>query len=273
MWKSKDIYYISDSTGILAINLGQALICQFPEVNFHEEKFPFINTRAAARSTLNYILKQSGGRQPLIFSTLVDPKIRKIFDHPQVELFDICGGFLNRLEDCLETKAMMMPGFARQVDNVSMARRAEAINYCLSHDDGTKLDEYDEAEVILLGVSRAGKTPVSVYLSTQMGLKSANYPLTSSDLDSYSLPDAIRRNRKQAVGLTTSPELLQSMRQKRYPDSKYASRAVCRQELQQAQQIFMKYNLPTINTADKSIEELAAQISQEIGLYRKSSAL
>ncbi|NOX25391.1 MAG: pyruvate, phosphate dikinase/phosphoenolpyruvate synthase regulator [Deltaproteobacteria bacterium] len=273
MWKSKDIYYISDSTGVLAINLGQSLICQFPEINFHEEKFPFIKTAAEAQSTLEYILQRSSGRLPIIFSTLVEPKIRNIFDHPQVELFDVCEVFLGRLENCLEAKALMMPGFARQLDDVSMARRVEAINYCLSHDDGTKLDEYNEADVLILGVSRAGKTPVSVYLSSNMGLKAANYPLTNSELDRYFLPEDVSRNRKKAVGLTTSPELLSSMRQKRYPNSNYARRSACIQELEQAKQIFLKYNIPVIDTAGKSIEEIAAQISQEIGLYKKSNQL
>ncbi len=273
MWKSKDIYYISDSTGILAINLGQALICQFPEINFHEEKFPFIKTVIEANNTIKYILEQSSGRLPIIFSTLVEPKIRKIFDHPQVELFDVCEVFLSRLENCLEAKALMLPGSSRQTDDVSMARRVEAINYCLSHDDGTKLDEYNEADVVLLGVSRAGKTPVSVYLSSHMGLKSANYPLTNTDLDRYFLPEGVSRNRKKAVGLTTSAELLHSMRQKRYPDSNYARRNTCLQELEQAKQIFFKYDIPVIDTFGKSIEEIAAQIFQEIGLYKKSNQL
>jgi len=273
MWKSKDIYYISDSTGILAINLGQSLICQFPEINFHEEKFPFIKTVAEARSTLEYILKYSSGRQPIIFSTLVDPKVRKIFDHPQVELFDVCEVFLGRLENCLEAKALMLPGFSRQMDEVSLARRVEAINYCLSHDDGTKLDEYNEADVLLLGVSRAGKTPVSVYLSSHVGLKTANYPLTNTDLDRYFLPEDVGRNRQKAVGLTTSAELLHSMRQKRYPYSNYAKRSTCIQELEQAKQIFLKYKIPVIDTSGKSIEEIAAQIAQEIGLYKKSNQL
>jgi len=273
MWKSKDIYYISDSTGILATNIGQSLICQFPEINFHEEKFPFIKTVAEAKKALNYILKKSASRSPIVFSTLIDPRIRAVFDHPEIELFDMCDAFLGRLEDHLEAKALMMPGFSRQVDDISMAKRVEAIHYCLQHDDGTNINEYDEADVILLGVSRSGKTPVSVYLSTHMGLKSANFPLTGKNLNTYSLPDGIRRNRKKAVGLTTTPEILSAVRQKRYPDSNYAKRATCLAELQQARQIFLKYKIPVIDTAGRSIEELATQIALEIGLVRKPSGL
>lgn len=273
MWKSKDIYYVSDSTGILATNLGQSLICQFPETSFHEEKFPFIKTVADAEKTIRYILKQSTGRRPIIFSTLVSPKLRAVFNHPEVELFDVCDVFLERLEQCLEAKALGMPGYSRHVDDNSMARRVEAIHYCLGHDDGTKFDEYNEADVILVGVSRSGKTPVSVYMATHMGLKAANYPLTPQNLDLYTLPEGLRHNRKKAVGLTIAPEILSMIREKRYPNSNYAKRSTCIQELQQAQEIFQKYKIPVINTSGRSIEELATQISQEIGLYKKTTAL
>ena len=273
MWKSKDIYYVSDSTGILAINLGQSLICQFPEISFHEEKFPFIKTASDAEKTIHYILKKSTGRRPIIFSTLVSPKLRAIFNHPEVELFDVCDVFLGRLEQCLEAKALGLPGYSRHVDDGSMTRRVEAIHYCLGHDDGTKFDEYHEADVILLGVSRSGKTPVCVYLATHMGLKAANYPLTAQNLNLYTLPEELRRNRKKTVGLTIAPEILSTVREKRYPGSNYAKRSTCIQELEQAQQIFQKYHIPVVNTSGRSIEELATQISQEIGLYKKPNTL
>ena len=273
MWKSKDIYYVSDSTGILATNLGQSLICQFPEISFHEEKFPFIKTVGDAEKTIHYILKQSTGRRPIIFSTLVSKKLRAIFNHPEVELFDVCDAFLERLEHCLEAKALGLPGYSRHVDDNSMSRRVEAIHYCLGHDDGTKFDEYNEADVILVGVSRSGKTPVSVYMATHMGLKAANYPLTTQNLNHYTLPEGLRHNRKKAVGLTISPEILSMIREKRYPNSTYAKRSTCVQELQQAQEIFQKYKIPVINTSGRSIEELATQISQEIGLYKKTTGL
>lgn len=273
MWKSKDIYYVSDSTGILATNLGQSLICQFPEISFHEEKFPFIKTIAEAEKTIRYILKQSTGRRPIIFSTLVSPKLRAIFNHPEVELFDVCDAFLERLEQCLEAKALGLPGYSQHVDDSSMSRRVEAIHYCLDHDDGTKFDEYNEADVILVGVSRSGKTPVSVYMATHMGMKAANYPLTNNNLNQYTLPEGLRNNRRKAVGLTISPEILSMIREKRYPNSTYAKRSTCVQELEQAQEIFQKYKIPVINTSGRSIEELATQILQEIGLYKKSGSL
>ncbi|HIJ90078.1 MAG: pyruvate, phosphate dikinase/phosphoenolpyruvate synthase regulator [Desulfobulbaceae bacterium] len=273
MWSSKDVYYISDSTGILATNLGQALICQFPEINFHEEKFPFVLNQEEAQKILTYILKKSSGRRPLIFSTIMTKDIRAVFDSPEVELFDAFEIFMSRLEGCLEAKALGVPGFSRHIDNLTMAKRVEAIHYCLEHDDGVNIHELDEAEVILLGVSRSGKTPVSVYLATQMGLKSANFPLTTEYLTEYSLPEGIIRNRKRAIGLTTTPELLHNVREKRYADSNYAKRSTCMEEIHTAETIFHNHQIPIVSTAGKSIEEIATQVSQELGLSRKPASL
>ncbi len=273
MSNSKDIYYVSGCTGIVAMDIGKSLLSQFPETNFHEEKFPFIKNISDAKKTLDYIIRKSAGKAPIIFSSLVNPEIRTIFDHPEVELFDICEAFLGRIENCLETKALLKPGFSRQTDDFGISKRAQAIDYCLEHDDGIKPDDYDNADVIVLGVSRTGKTPVSVYLSTHMELKSANFPLTEEYLHNYKLPKGISRNFKKTVGLTTNPEILSTIRQERYPGSNYAKRSTCIQELKQASQIFQKYNIPSINTSRRSIEELAAQISQEIGLYKKTSLL
>lgn len=273
MWSSKDVYYISDSTGILATNLGQALICQFPEINFHEEKFPFVLNKEEAKKILDYILKKSSGRRPLIFSTIMTKDIRAVFDSPEVELFDAFEFFMTRLEDCLEAKALGVPGFSRHIDNLTMAKRVEAIHYCLEHDDGVNTHELDEAEVILLGVSRSGKTPVSVYLATQMGMKSANFPLTSEYLSAYTLPEEIIKNRKRAIGLTTTPEVLHSVREKRYADSNYAKRSTCSEEIQTAETIFHNHQIPIVSTAGKSIEEVATQVSQELGLSKKPTSL
>jgi regulator of PEP synthase PpsR (kinase-PPPase family) len=269
MWKSKDIYYISDSTGILITNLGESLICQFPEISFHEEKFPYVRTLKDAKKTLEYILEQSLGRRPIIFSTIMDMEVRNIFRSPEVEFFDAFDFFLDPLETCLEAKALRVPGFSRHGDDVTMSKRVDAIHYCLDHDDGTKDYEFEEADVILLGVSRAGKTPVSVYLATQMGLKAANFPLTSEYLSRSKMPDSVMSNLQRAVALTTTPEMLRGMREKRYPNSTYAKLTTCIDEIQQAEQLFKRHHVPIISSAGKSIEEVATQVTQEIGLARK----
>jgi regulator of PEP synthase PpsR (kinase-PPPase family) len=242
---------------------------QLPEVNFSEEKVPFIRTVAVAPKTINHILKRSGGRRPIIFSTILDPEIRAVFDIPEVEYFEAYGRFLERLEICLETRAVREPGFARHPSDVTMNKRVEAIHFCLAHDDGAKISEYDEADVILLGVSRAGKTPVAVYLATQMGLKSANFPLTAEYLNRYKVPEIIRQNLSRTVALTTSPEQLRSAREKRYPGSRYAKLSTCIEELKQAEQIYLKSHIPIISSSGKSIEETATQVMQEMGISKK----
>ena len=273
MLNKKYIYYVSGCTGIVAMDVGKSLLSQFPETSFHEEKFPFIKNTSEAQKTINYIIEQSEREKPIIFSSLVNPEVREIFNRPEVELFDIYDVFLGRLENCLDDKPLLLPGCSRHVDDSGISKRAKAIDYCLEHDDGRKIVDYDKADVIMLGVSRSGKTPLSIYLATHLGLKVANYPLTEEILDIYKLPTEINKNISKTVGLTSDHEILSTIRQERYPDSNYAKRSVCIQELRQAEQIYQKYKIPYINTSRKSIEELAAQILQEIGLYRKTSRL
>ena len=268
MRKSKEIYYISDGTGIVANNLGKALICQFPEISFNEEKIPFITTVAKAKKIMNYILKRSAGRRPLIFSTIINPETIAVFNVPEVEFFDAYSFFLERLENCLDVKALRVPGASRKVTGMDIDRRVEAIHYCMEHDDGTKTSEYDMADAIILGVSRAGKTPISVYMASQMGMKTANFPLTDKFLSEYYLPDSIVRNLKRSTGLTTIPEFLRNVREKRYPGSNYARLATCRDEIKRAEQIFQKYHIPVISSAGKSIEEMATQIAQGLNLSK-----
>jgi regulator of PEP synthase PpsR (kinase-PPPase family) len=269
----KNIYYVSGCTGIVATDVGKSLLSQFPETNFHEEKFPFIKNLSDAQKTINYILEQSVGVKPIIFSSLVNPEVREVFNRPEVELFDIYNAFLGRLENCLDDKPLLLPGSSRHVDDSGISKRAKAIDYSLEHDDGRKNVDYNKADVIVLGVSRSGKTPLSIYLATHLGLKVANYPLTEETLNNYKLPKEINENITKTVGLTSNHEILSTIRQERYPDSNYAKRSVCIQELRQAEQIYQHYKIPYINTSRKSIEELAAQILQEIGLYKKTSRL
>lgn len=269
MWNSKDVYYLSGSTGILAEDLGKSLLCQFPEISFNEEKFSFIRTEKEAWEVRELIIKQSAGRRPLVFSTIMNPELIEILDAPEIEFFHICDSYLTRLEELLEAKPLRESGFSRHLDDTTMAKRVSAIQYCIAHDDGSSTKDYDEAEAILLGVSRSGKTPVSVYLATQMGIKTANYPLVCDDLNAYRLPPDILRNRKKVIGLSTTPEILHHIREKRYKGSSYAKLATCVNEISQAHQIFLKYEIPVIMSDGRSIEETATQVAQELTIKKK----
>lgn len=269
MWQSKDVYYISGSTGILARDLGKALISQFPEISFNEESIPFIKTKEDVFKAVELIRSKSVGRYPIVFSTLMTREYNEILDLPEFEFFSVFDQFLGRVEEILEQKALRVSGASRNLDDETMLKRVEAIHFCLEHDDGTRTKEYDEAEIILLGVSRSGKTPISVFLATQMGIKTANYPLVKDDLDSYRLPPDITRNKAKVVGLTAKPELLHRFRETRYKDSNYAKLATCADEINKANQIYLSHQIPVITTDGKSIEETATEVAQAMNLKRR----
>jgi [pyruvate, water dikinase]-phosphate phosphotransferase / [pyruvate, water dikinase] kinase len=264
-----DVYYVSGSTAILAEDMGRALLAQFPGIRFREEKIPFIHTPDDARRALNHILQQSEGTQPLLFCTIMDQETRDVLNCPEVRFFDIFLNTLELLEQSIGIQARREAGYSRHFTISRMDKRVDAIHFSLEHDDGTKPADYDEAEIILIGVSRSGKTPVSIYLATHMELKSANFPLTSDHLDKPELPKEIVRNRKRAIGLTCSPQYLHTIREKRYAGSTYASLANCTKELQQAKSLYMRHNLKILNVEGRSIEEIAVQATQAIGLTKK----
>ena len=268
MTTTQDVYYVSGSTAILAEDMGKALLAQFQEIRFREEKIPFIHSPDDAKKALAHILRQSEGAQPLVFCTIMDQETRDVFNCPQVQFFDIFLNTLELLEKALNTRALREPGYSRHFTISKMDKRVDAIHFSLEHDDGTRTAEYDEAEIILIGVSRSGKTPVSIYLATHMELKAANFPLTADHLDRHELPKDIVRNRKKVVGLTASPQYLHNIREKRYAGSTYASIANCTRELQQAKQLFMRHNIRMLNVEGRSIEEIAVQAIQIIGLAK-----
>lgn len=265
---TRDVYYVSGSTAILAEDMGKALLAQFQGFRFREEKFPFIQTPQDAKKALDYILQQSDGLPPLVFCTIMSKETRDIFNCPQVQFFDIFLNTLELLEKALGNKALREPGYSRHFTISKMDKRVDAIHYSLEHDDGTRPAEYDQAEIILVGVSRSGKTPVCIYLATHMELKAANFPLTSDHLDKHELPKEIARNRKRAVGLTCSPHYLHTIREKRYAGSTYASLSNCTKELQQAKQLYVHHDLKVLNVEGRSIEELAVQAVQAIGMQK-----
>lgn len=273
MWTVKDVYYISDSTALLAEDMGKSLLCQFPEVSFNEEKIPFVRTANDAKKALNHIISQSTVLLPLVFCTIVDKEIRAIFDVAEMEFFDLYGGVLTRLEIALEVKALREPGCFRHADDLENDRRINAIQFSLEHDDGQQVDGYNEADIILIGVSRSGKTPVSVYMATHMGLKAANFPLTTDHLEEAQLPVEIVRNRNRTIGLTTSPLYLHKMREKRYQGSRYASRSTCSNEIRRAEELCLQHGIQTLHTEGRSIEEISVQATGLIGITKQKRRL
>ena len=263
MDKNKDIYYVSGNTGLLAKDTGKSILCQFPDMIFKEELIPFIRTAADAKRVLQKIIDQSHQSKPIIFSTIFDGEINDIFDDDRVIFFNVCEPLLAQLEVILNQNGIREVGTSRNLDKASMNTRVDAIHYTIAHDDGTAIRDYHEADLIIVGVSRAGKNPISVFLATQMGIKTANYPLVENDLAHCHLPEDILANKEKVIGLSISPEVLHSFREQRYNSSNYARIENCRKEILLAKRIFERHDIPIIYSDGRSIEETATLVAQE----------
>lgn len=249
---------------MLAKDMGKALLSQFPETRFSEASIPFIRNIQDAQAALEKIIMQSGGTMPIIFSTLFREELNNVFKRPDLHCIPVCEEYLLQLENIFGARARRQHGTSRLQDDRTLASRVSAIHFTISHDDGTGTNDYDEAELIIVGVSRSGKTPVSVFIATQFGIKTANHPLIENDLMSCHLPQAVGRNLDRVIGLSINPETLQKFRNNRFPASRYALPETCVKEEKQAEDIYRKYGLPVVASGGSSIEETAMQVLQAL---------
>jgi len=267
----RSAFFISDRTGITAESLGQTLLTQFDSLEFKRETVPFIDTVEKAESLAARIREraQHDHHKPLVFTSIVNPEIRRTLKIDGALVIDFFETFIGELETELGQHASLTMGKAHgMVSEEKYDHRIEAVNYSLNHDDGVKLKDLDEADVILVGVSRSGKTPTCLYLALQYGIKAANYPLTPEDLDSTSLPKILQPYRNKLFGLTIDPARLHYIRTERRPESKYASKENCRFEVNEAESMFRQHGVPFISTTHKSIEEIASTIIHKAMLKR-----
>ncbi|HLW05641.1 MAG TPA: pyruvate, water dikinase regulatory protein [Azoarcus sp.] len=265
-------FFISDGTGITAETLARSLLTQFPETRFHEIRIPFVNDANRALACVSRIKRAAelDGVRPIIFSTLINPAIIRTLRQSGALYIDLFQQFIGALEEELETPASHIVGRSHSMDESSdYHARIEAINYTMSHDDGISSDSaLEQADLILVGVSRSGKTPTSLYLALQFGIKTANYPLIPEDFERMRLPRALDRHRGKSFGLMIAPERLALIRAERRPGSHYASLDNCRHEIAASQKILRNENIPWVDSTAKSIEEISATIMQAIGLER-----
>jgi len=262
----RQAYFISDRTGITAETLGQGLLSQFPAIEFERRTFRYVDSVDKARHILDELLAQAQqGERPIVLSTLVDDEIRAVFEHPRLMLVDLFGVFIGPLEEELNTASSHKIGHSHaRVDDVSYAERIEAINYTIGHDDGLNTRHYDRADVILVGVSRSGKTPTSLYMAMQYGIKAANYPLTEDDLMNGDLPKSLQSYKAILFGLTIDPVRLSKIRSERLQDSRYASLRQCQAEVENAEALFRKYAITHINVSQMSVEESATPLMDRL---------
>src|SRR5262245_43256209 len=251
--------------------LGHSLLTQFEGVDFKQITLPFVDTIEKAEECLQRIEAESanGGGQPVVFSTLVNQDVRQVVRKAKALFIDFFESFIDPLEAGLGIKSSHTIGRSHSaMDKKEYQQRIEAINFAMAHDDGASHRELDQADVILVGVSRSGKTPTSLYLALQFGVRAANYPLIPEDFDRKSLPEALKVFKSKLYGLTIAPERLREIRQERRPNSKYADLENCRYEIDEAERLMRREGIRCSNSTSKSIEEIATTILRELRLAR-----
>jgi [pyruvate, water dikinase]-phosphate phosphotransferase / [pyruvate, water dikinase] kinase len=259
----RTVFYVSESTGITAETVGHSLLSQFEGIEFKTVYMPFINTRDKALELIDRLngIKEQDGHRPIIFGTLLDNEIRALFTREcclYMELFDT---FIGPLSEELGVPPTRKSGQSHALKSPGHYDiRINAINFTMANDDGINPDNFDQADVVLIGVSRSGKTPTCLYLAMHFGLKAANYPLTPEDFERDAIPKSLLPHRAKLFGLTIEPERLHRIRQERRPKSPYASLECCKDELRRAHTIFTRLNIHVIDTTTQSIEEISSQI-------------
>ena len=265
----RNVFFISDRTGITVETLGHSLLTQFGDVRFTKHTLRFIDTaeKAHAAATTIHQMARDSGQHPIVFATLIDSELRKIISASNCLFLDLVNTFIDPLEIELGVQSSHSIGQAHGLANASgYQQRMDAVNFSLTADDGQGTRGYTAADVIVLGVSRSGTTPTCLYLALTFGIYAANYPLTQEDLDDLRLPPALAPCSARLFGLEIDPVRLHQIRQERQPDSQYASLRQCQLETRQANALFRANAIPTLATTSMSIEEIATTILSRMNL-------
>ncbi len=267
----RTVFFVSDGTGITAETFGHSVLTQF-DLRFRQIRLPFIDSVDKAHEAARRINDsfEAEGKRPIVFSTLVKAELSDIVRRSAGMHMDLIQTFVDPLEQELGTKSTHTVGRSHNIaDSKDYKNRIEAINFSLAHDDGQSHKNLTLADVILVGVSRSGKTPTSLYLAMQYGIKAANYPLIPDDFERGQLPSGLMPYRGKIFGLSIAPDRLSEVRNERRPGSKYASLENCRYEVNEAENMMQREGIRWVSTTVKSIEEIATLILQEIGLNKR----
>jgi len=258
------VFFLSDSTGISAETMGNALLIQFPDLVFERTTIPFISKAGQAREIVERLdAAMDGPVTPLVFCTAAEDEVRRELHRTRAPVIDFFDMHMNRVEGILGRRGDRQPSRLHGVGDIKRYNsRMAAVEFTIEHDDGQSLRALEKADAILLAPSRCGKTPTSMYLALQHGLFVANYPLVEEDLESTHLPGPVESMLDRCFGITTSVERLTRVRNERRPGSRYSSAEQCRWELRRATQLFEAHGLPVIDSSSRSVEEMAALIIQ-----------
>ena len=269
----RTIFFVSDQTGVTAETLGHSLLTQFDGEDFNQVTLPFIDTVDKADAAVRQInaVAQDEDTRPIIFSTIVQDDLRERFLPASGLLLDFFETFLNPLERELHVKSNHTIGKAHGLgDARQYDQRIEATNFALDNDDGARIRDYEKADIILIGVSRSGKTPTCLYLALSYGVFAANYPLSEDEFEAGTLPSVLEKYRKKLYGLTIGANRLQQIRKERRPLGRYASMQQVSYEIRGAEALFRRYQVSYIDTTESSIEEIASTILNSTGVERRN---
>ncbi len=268
----RSVFFVSDRTGITVEMLGNSLLTQFDDIEFKRITLPFIDSiekAHEAKKQISHAFAESGKR-PIVFTSQVDEAVRAEMTKVDGLVLDLFERFIVPLEEELGAKSAHAIGRSHSAGNFKdYNHRIEAVNYTLAHDDGVTNRNLDQADIILVGVSRSGKTPTCLYMALQFGVKTANYPLIPEDLEAMRLPPALVPLKSKVWGLSIAPDRLHQIRTERKPDSKYAALDNCRYEVAAAEKLMNQSGISFLNSTSKSIEELATHILHEAQLVRR----
>jgi regulator of PEP synthase PpsR (kinase-PPPase family) len=269
---ARRVFYVSGGTGLTAEAMGHSLLSQFPAITVKSETLPFVKTKAQADQAVQHIRHCAGidAEPPLVFTTLVSDSLRDIISGSPGLVLDLFGTFMEQLQGALGVAPSHIAGRSHSIRDPSVYRiRIDALHYALKNDDGAPGARYDEADIVLVGLSRSGKTPTSLYMALQFGLKVANYPLTEEDLNRARLPDVLAHNRHKAFALTLTPARLATIRHERHPRSRYASLRQCQTETRSLSRLLQSAEIPSLDVSTLSIEEISSTILARTGLARR----
>ncbi|MEC8009384.1 MAG: pyruvate, water dikinase regulatory protein [Pseudomonadota bacterium] len=265
----RSVFFISGATGITAEALGKSLLSQFEGIEFERITLPYIDTVQKAQQAAERIKKQAewDGERPIVIDTILNQEVREVISTSGAYMADVFGAFLRPLEVELNKKSSYTVGKAHSIVNDRhYMDRIAAVHFALDNDDGARTTHYENADIILLGVSRCGKTPTCLYLGLQYGICAANYPLTEEDTEELQLPRELVPYRDKLFGLTIDPERLQAIRHERRANSKYSSPRQCEMEVRGVEALYNKENIPWLDSTHHSIEEMAARIMAEANI-------
>lgn len=269
----RTVFFISDRTAITAETFGHSLLIQFDDVEFQKITLPFIDTMWKAKDAVEQIndAREQAGTRPIIFSTIVNSQIRKLILSCEASAVDLFDTFIGPLEEELRVHPSLGASAHHPAASDEFDIRINAVNYALTNDDGITTKNYDKADVILVGVSRTGKTPTCLYLGLQYGIYAANYPLTEEDLliEYRKIPGVLQPYRNKLYGLTINPDRLQKIRSARRPTGRYSSLEQCQKEISLAEFLYVSKNVPYLNITTMSIEEIAATVMHKSKLQRR----